>query len=920
MNTKAGRHSSISYTAIAQTIFCVFVFLLFLFLIIGEIVLPDERDVLTTNCRLFEASWEQILENGDRVPVEVPGKIQADYGEIVTLTTTLPQNIRQGECLCFRPIWQDVTIYVDGELRLDYNTKMSRPFGINSAMRYLFVELQESDAGKELIYRFSSNSKYAGNMRISYIGDRLSIWMYLLDGSLAQTLVAIFLFLMSLCCIIVCSFLKIVYKKTLPLTLLAWAIFFAAFWMLSENNLRQLMIKNISIWSCFAYWSLMLIPIPLLQFMNEIQNNRYRKVYCIPTVYGVLMLIVGTFLQIFDVVQFVQQLPFIHCGLLVSIACVITTITIDIFRKQISDYFFVGLGIYGMLLTAIVEMVLYYMGSNLSLGTILAIGLLFLFITAIIKTGQDVFQSEKKKQQAILAREAQAKFLANMSHEIRTPINAIIGMNEMILRENDNESVDDYAHNIQNASNMLLGLINDVLDFSKIESGQLELVEDTYQLATLIQDELLLLKARISEKPISTQIDIDPRLPSELWGDELRIKQVLTNLLSNAVKYTDEGSVTLKAFSKQSDENSIELCFSVIDTGIGIREEDLSKVFDSFKRLELSKNRAIQGTGLGLNIAKQLIELMKGTIVVESVYGKGSTFTISIPQKIMNKQPIVNLEAALKKQKKETHTVENSFTAPDASVLIVDDNSMNLSLIKGLLKRTQIQVDLASSGKKCLELTRLKHYDIIFMDHMMPELDGVETLQMLRSDSSNPNQNAIVIVLTANAIVGSKEMYLEYGFNDYFTKPVQVDKLDALLIQYLPESLIHKESAPESNVTPRATLSDLLKIDCDAGMSHCLNSEDFYHEILGDFCHQAQDNILQLETYFEKGDWQNYAIVTHGLKGSALNIGADNFSKLSRQHELAGKEENVEFIKAEYANYILVLKGLIKKIEGIVQQ
>lgn len=927
MNIKNKHTLFVFYTKIAQTFFGIAVFILLLFGVIAQIILPDERDILSTNCRLFETNWEQILENGDKIPIEVPGKVPADFGEIVTLTTTLPKDISPGECLCFRPIWQDVTIYIDGELRLDYNTDNSRPFGINSPMRYLFVELSETDAGKELTYQFSSHSKYAGNMRISYIGDRLSIWLYLLEDSGVQMLIAIFLFLMSSSCIIVCGILKVIYKKALPLIHLAWTIFFCAFWMLSEIAFRQVLVKNISILSCYAYWSLMLIPIPLLLFINEIQNRRYQKIYFVPIVYSMAILTIGSFFQVFDIMQFVQQVPFIHIGLLYSILCILVTITIDTFKKRISEYLFVGIGVYGMLLTAIIEMSVYYLGSNLSLGTVLAIGLLFLLIMAIIKTGQDLLYSEQKKQQAIMAREAQSKFLANMSHEIRTPINAIIGMNEMILRENDNEAVADYAHNIQNANNMLLGLINDVLDFSKIEYGQFELVENTYHLATLIQDEMLLLKARTAEKPISTELDIDPRLPSSLLGDELRIKQVLTNLLSNAVKYTNEGSVTLKAFFKQSVDDTIELCFSVIDTGIGIRPEDLDKLFDSFKRLELDKNRTIEGTGLGLNIAKQLVDLMHGTITVESEYGKGSAFTISIPQKIIDKQPITNLEASLNEHKKETRTPKNLFTAPNASILIVDDNSMNLSLMKGLLKRTKMQVDLASSGKTCLELTSNKHYDIIFMDHMMPEFDGVETLHTLRADSSNPNQNAIVIALTANAIAGCREMYLEYGFNDYFAKPVQADKLDELLIQYLPKDFVHMANSPKSKAhkatkqsvgLPKEMPDDLLLIDRKTGLSHCLNSEDFYHEMLCEFCIQSKEYLTKLDKYFKNRDFKNYAAVAHGIKGGSLNIGACNFSNLSLQHELAAKEENADFITAGYDDYVAMLKALIKKIEGLV--
>ena len=534
-----------------------------------------------------------------------------------------------------------------------------------------------------------------------------------------------------------------------------------------------------------------MIPFPLIIYINEVQKGYYKKLFMVPITFSVLVLITETILQVLDIVQFVQMLFVVHIQIAVAIICIIGTILVDAFKKRISDYLFVGIGILGMLLSTVLEIFLYYNGTGLSLGTMLAFGLIFLLIMAIVKTGQDFLNTEQKKQQAIMAREAQAKFLANMSHEIRTPINAIIGMNEMVLRENESEAVKEYAHNIQSASNMLLGLVNDILDFSKIEAGQLELVEASYRIVPLIQDEILLLNARISGKPIEAQIDIAPDIPSGLFGDELRIKQILTNLLSNAVKYTKEGSVTLKAFSKCVDNDNIVLCFSVTDTGIGIKKEDLEKLFSSFKRLELDKNRNIEGTGLGLNIAKQLAKLMQGDINVESEYGKGSTFTVYIPQKVMDKQPVGDFEKALQESRKENDLSENFFTAPDASVLIVDDNAVNRSVMKSLLKRTKINVDLAAGGKECLELTKQKKYDVILMDHMMPELDGVETLHMLRTDNSNSNCDTVVIALTANAIAGCREMYLEYGFDDYFSKPIQADKLEMLIFHYLPETLVH---------------------------------------------------------------------------------------------------------------------------------
>ncbi len=895
------------YDCIVKRFFGIALLAMGIFGVFGQILGKDERDTIKTNCREYNPQWYQVLEDGSKVSVETPTVIDAEHGEVVTLTTTLPDNVQSGECVCFRPVWQDVVITVDGEVRVDYSTIDSRPFGNNSPMRYLFVELTTDDSGKELTYSFSSQSKYAGDMREGYIGDRLSIWLHLLETNGAHMFITIFLLLLSIFCIMVCQVLKYVYKIPLPLNYLACTLFLCAFWMMSEFSFRQIMFKNISILSYFTYWCLMIIPLPLISFVNEIQNYRYKKLFSVPLAYSMGISVVGTLLQAFNIADFVDQLKFIHAGLLVSIVCVIGTITVDTFKGYLKEYLFVGIGVYGMILTAIAEMALYYIGTKLSLGTVLSMGLLFLLIMAIFKTAQDLLSSEKKKQQAIVAREEQARFLANMSHEIRTPINAIVGMNEMILRENKDDKVAEYAGNIKSASSMLIGLVSDILDFSKIESGQLELVEDTYNLARLIHDEMLLLQVRSADKPITTKLDIDSNLPTQLMGDELRVKQIVTNLISNAAKYTNEGSITLKAHYEEMDDNHILLSFSITDTGIGIRKEDISQLFDSFKRLELNKNRTIQGSGLGLNIAKQLVELMGGTITVESEYGKGSTFTVTIPQKVMDSTPIGNIDVALKDDSsKDKATSAESYTASRASILIVDDNAMNLTLMGALLKRSKMHLDLVESGKDALIACQNRKYDIIFMDHMMPEMDGVETLKRLRKEPG-PNQEAVVIALTANAVAGCREMYLDYGFNDYFAKPVIAAKLDELILQYLPKELIDMNN-----------LDEYLEINKENGLKFCMDSEEFYNEILEAFISQAEKFLTQLGDFYEKKDWANYAIIAHSLKSNTRTIGADNFADLSLRHELAGKADNGDFITEDYEHYIAALKALMEKVKGMV--
>lgn len=909
------------YMQIIQLFLTGAIWITILFTVVTQFVLPSEREASVKDCQFLDVGWN-LVEDGKRYPVEAfPGKVEAEYGEVVTLETTLPDSIYGEQFLCLRSVWQDVYIFIDGQLRQSYNTKATRPFGVNSASRYIFVELRESDSGKILSYSFSSNSKYAGQTFVGYIGNKAGIWAYLVRKSGMRTLASGVLLLMSAFCLIICYVLKLVYKKKLILSYLAWAIFLGASWMMSELEFRQVILKNVSATTAYAYWSLMLIPIALTIYINDIQKGYYQKYYNVTISYSVIVFVVGTILQLFDIVQFVQFLPFIHIGLIITILCIILSISIDTIQKRIKSYVFVGIGIYGMLVTAIIELIFYYVGNSTSLGAFLVLGLIFLLVMAILNTGQDLLYTEKKRQQALAAKEAQAKFLANMSHEIRTPINAVIGMNEMILRESNDVVIQGYAHNIQSASNMLLGLVNDILDFSKIESGQLELVEDTYSVDKVIMDELILLKTKIDKKPIEIKVELDENMPSKLYGDELRIKQIFTNLLSNAVKYTKEGTIMLRGDFNWIDDEKIEMIFSIADTGMGIKEEDLSKLFTSFKRLEINKNRAIEGTGLGLNITKQLVELMYGRINVESEYGKGSTFTIVIPQKVVDKQAVGKFEESSRQRTEESINTNGLFTAPDATVLVVDDNEMNLELMKELLKRTMINVDLVGSGKKCLEYTKNKKYDIIFMDHMMPDMDGIETLHILRSDKNNINHSSIVIVLTANVNAGIREKYQEEGFDDYFSKPIQVNELDKLLMNYLPKNLVNKkvsEGDVEKNTKKDCIKNedDLLFIDFNVALLNCSNSDEIYKKSKLSFCNSAREYVTKIFDFAENCEWDEYAITMQNLKNSALNIGAVNFAELSKKHEQAANEKNIHFILSQYEEYIMMLKKLIIKTES----
>ena len=392
------------------------------------------------------------------------------------------------------------------------------------------------------------------------------------------------------------------------------------------------------------------------------------------------------------------------------------------------------------------------------------------------------------KRAADEANRAKSEFLANMSHEIRTPINAILGMNEVILRESEEEPILEYSEIINSAGKTLLGLINDILDFSKIESGKIEITPVEYDLAPVLTELVNTVRKRADDKGLELKLDFDRNIPRGLYGDEVRIKQIITNILTNAVKYTEKGSVTFSVgYEKLKDEpDQIMLKVSVRDTGIGIKAEDMPRLFSEFERIEEKRNRNIEGTGLGMSITRHLLELMGSELKVESVYGSGSMFCFSLKQRVVSWHELEDCEVSGKDRQKKTQKYKAKFTAPGAAILVVDDNLINLTVFKNLIKKTLIGIDTVMSGDEGLKLAAEKKYDIIFIDHMMPGKDGIETLHELKG-GGGLNAETPTVCLTANAISGAREAYMKEGFDDYLTKPMDPPMLEDLLVRYLPE-------------------------------------------------------------------------------------------------------------------------------------
>ena len=389
-----------------------------------------------------------------------------------------------------------------------------------------------------------------------------------------------------------------------------------------------------------------------------------------------------------------------------------------------------------------------------------------------------------EKEKADDANLAKSEFIANVSHEIRTPINAVLGMDEMILRQTSEDATRQYASDIKSAAQTLHGIINEILDLSKMESGKMEIVPVNYNMRSLLNDTVNLIQLKMDSKKLRFIVDVDPSIPAGYYGDEARIRQVLNNLLSNAVKYTNSGSVTMSLKGERLDNKKALLHFVVEDTGIGMKEEDLKKLFAEYSRFDNVKNRNVEGTGLGMTITMQLLQMMGTEIQVESHYGQGSKFYFDLQQGIWDDSRLGDFRRTSYKAAEE-YTYEKSFEAPTTRVLVVDDNAINRKVFRGLLKATQLKIDEASSGPECIELVKRNKYHIIFMDHMMPDMDGIECFRILKKMEDNLSRNAAVIMLTANAVIGAKEEYLREGFDDFMAKPIVPEKLEEMIKKYL---------------------------------------------------------------------------------------------------------------------------------------
>ena len=763
-----------------------------LFSLFGAIVSP-RLGFFNDKARRYDGEWVIETKGYSEKAFIMPALVDIEDGKSTVIKTVLPKDVEKGNyltvqtALCF-------DAYIDGKKIMSFDNNASKLPGSITKSIIIPIPLDDSYAGKELSLELTAGKYNRRIFRIAYIGGLMGIIILLVKNFAVQFYMAVLLIIASLLTVIIFKYIEKRDGRKASLIYLAEGVLAISVWIVLASPLFQFVFMGFFYDGVVSFMLVIVMGLPFLQYFDEITDRKYHKIYRISESYITLNFIILTILHVTDILSYDMALVFIDSLLLVYISIAIGCTAHFYIKSNKTKHINVIKGFVAFSLFSFVEIIATIVRSNRTFtidtsGLYVLGGLVCLLYFAILDQLKVFDVIKQEAMDAIAATNAKSVFLANMSHEIRTPINAIMGMNEIILRDSSEENVKEYAKDVKSASEYLLSIVNDILDFSKIEAGKLEIICDNYDLSNLIIGVTNLITMKAEGKGLKLIVIVNENLPSMLYGDDKRVREIITNILNNAVKYTDEGFVKL-SIDGNVNNDILNLRISVEDSGQGIKEEDLDTIFSSFSQVNKKKNKNVEGTGLGLTITKSLIEIMGGTISVESEYKKGSTFTVTLPQKIVSFEKIGDLSKRRYLVSEGENVNKKEFEIPDTSILVVDDTPLNNKVISMLLSKTKAEVTCILSGEEMLKLICERHFDLIFLDHMMPNMDGIETLNISKTLENNKCMDVPVIALTANAIVGAKEMYIEAGFDDYLSKPVKSEALMDIIEKYISKDKI----------------------------------------------------------------------------------------------------------------------------------
>ena len=756
----------------------------------------------------FGNGWKYVEQEGEPIAVNEHYLKLHKEGEKVAITKAIDSSVLEDKFLCFRVRAKEVNIYVNDSLwQRKVFSDERRAYGSSVYMFYQ-IPVKGLHPGDKITMEFIHED--TGNFVVQFLslGNRYSIVSYVISKcgvSVAIIVVSLLLVLMT----ILIYYSAVMLGRIEGYKSLWWLISFLVIgliYLVSDCGILDLWWHK----SVLSYWantiSFMLMPIPLLIYIKRTFFPQSRRYDVLIALNHILLLgcVIEYVTHAFDLMK---SSVYVYVIILLAVGSGLIGFVIE--KKKVDKEVLVGSVVIGT--ATLCGLVAYLRGDSTGISKYFGAALFLFSLCMLVFTVSSGSKKRKEKDEAMLqmlakekeaaelANESKTRFLSHMSHEIRTPLNAVLGMNELIMRETKDENVRKYSYNIQSAGKTLLGLINDVLDFSKIDTGKMEVVESEYSLSSMIYDVVSMMKERIQDKGLEFRLDVDSEIPDCLFGDEIREKQILINLLTNAAKYTENGWVQIKIWHEEmasemvesEEENAkrvIRLCMQVKDSGIGIKEEELPKLFHDFERLDQLKNRSVEGSGLGLNITAGLVKIMNGDISVESEYGKGSAFLVQIPQRVIRSTPIGDYNARMRQAEPQPDQEDMAVMSfPGKKVLAIDDNEMNLEVIASILEMMDLNVHRASSGAEALGMMETEKYDIVITDDMMPGMSGTELMQIVKGRPDCINVMTPMVVLTANAISGVVDEYISKGFQGYLSKPIDIEQLLKVLKEFLNE-------------------------------------------------------------------------------------------------------------------------------------